>query len=197
MNDDQKKETSEYGRSIADEKKQAEPSLKQMLLHNAVICACIVAVMIVVFRTAFMLCYIPSSSMYDTLHIDDLVIGTRFNKTDIHRYDIMVFRPPDNPNTYYIKRVIGLPGETILVKKGNVYASGKKLRSSFVRSMNDTSGDGVYKVPKGHYFMMGDNRDNSNDSRFWIHKYVPLSNFTCKAQCIIYPFARAKFLKRK
>ena len=142
---------------------------------------------------------VPTGSMENTIEPGDDLFGFRlaYKFAEPERGDIVIFRFPDDESQKYVKRVIGLPGETILVKKGNVYASGKKLRSSFVRSMNDTSGDGVYKVPKGHYFMMGDNRDNSNDSRFWIHKYVPLSNFTCKAQCIIYPFARAKFLKRK
>lgn len=172
-------------------------SLKKMLIHNAIVSICVIVIVVAVFRTVFMLCYIPSSSMYNTLHINDLVIGTRFNRKDIHRYDIMVFTPPDKQDSYFIKRVIGLPGETIVVRKGNVYANGKKLKKSFVRSMNDTSGDGVYKVPQGHYFMMGDNRDNSNDSRFWIHKYVPLDNFTCKAQYVVYPFSRAKSLKNR
>ncbi len=92
--------------------------------------------------------------MERTLHIGDILIGTRYDAKKVKRYDVMVFIPPDHPNTYYIKRVIGLPGETITVKDGNVY--GQKLKSSFVNGEMDSSGDGVYNVPKDHYFMMGD-----------------------------------------
>lgn len=144
------------------------------------------------FRTQLMLCYIPSESMETTLDIGDFAIGTRFNADDIHRYDIMVFRPPDHPGVYYIKRVIGLPGETVTVKDGSVYADGKRLKSSFVNDHMDSDGDGTYRVPKGCYFMMGDNRNNSNDSRFWTHKYVPLASFAAKAQVVVFPFNHAK-----
>lgn len=161
------------------------------LLRTAVMCV----IIITVFKTVLMLCVIPSESMMDTLQVGDILIGTRLDSKSIKRYDIMVFTPPDNPKTYYIKRVIGLPGETIKVKNGNVYADGKKLDDSFVRGTMNTSGDGTYKVPEGHYFMMGDNRNNSEDSRFWNHKYVPLKNFACHSRIIIYPFSRIRTTK--
>lgn len=174
--------------TFATEKKKA---FLMFLLRTAVICVVIIAL----FKTVLMLCVIPSESMRDTLQVGDILIGTRLDAKSISRYDIMVFIPPDNPNTYYIKRVIGMPGETIRVKNGSVYANGKKLKDGFVRGVMNTSGDGTYKVPKGHYFMMGDNRNNSEDSRFWTHKYVPLKNFVCHSQFIIYPFSRIRKTK--
>lgn len=156
------------------------------LARTAVMCV----IIITLFKTVFMLCVIPSGSMEKTLLIGDILIGTRYDAENVKRYDVMVFTPPDHPETYYIKRVIGLPGETITVKDGNVYADGRKLKSSFVNGEMDNSGDGVYHVPAGHYFMMGDNRNNSEDSRFWAHKYVNRKSMVCHARHIVFPFER-------
>ncbi|MCD8111087.1 MAG: signal peptidase I [Clostridiales bacterium] len=149
----------------------------------------IAAVIIVIFYAVLMLNQIPSSSMETTVMTGDVVISTRYNAKDIERYDIMVFRLPDDPDTFYIKRVIGFPGETITVENGNVYADGVLLDDSFVNGEMDGSGDGIYVVPEGCYFMMGDNRNNSYDSRFWKgeNQYIPLENFVAKAKAIILP----------
>lgn len=153
------------------------------------LCAAAVAI-ILIFNYILMLNTVPSESMEDTIMTDDIIISTRYDADEIERYDIMVFIPPDHPEVYFIKRVIGLPGETITVENGSVYADGVKLDDSFVNGEMDTSGDGIYEVPEGCYFMMGDNRNESNDSRFWIHKYIPLENFVAKAKLIVFPFTR-------
>ncbi len=148
-----------------------------------------IAIMIT-FKLIFMICLVPSVSMENTLKAGDILIGTRFDRKNIKRYDLMAFEMPDHPSQLYIKRVIGLPGETIVVKDGRVYADGKKLRSDFVKGTMNSSGDGVYHVPEGHYFMMGDNRNNSFDSRFWKHKYVSVDAMKCHAHLRVYPFKR-------
>ena len=157
--------------------------------------ACIVAVT-VVFQIYFMLSFIPSESMAGTIQAGDFVISTRFDidSDAIKRYDILVFIPPDEPDTTYIKRVIGLPGETIEVSNGKVYADGVELEDSFVYSSMNSNGDGVYTVPSGCYFFIGDNRNNSKDSRFWEEKYVPLENIRAKAKFVLFPFSDAKEL---
>lgn len=153
-----------------------------------------VTIIVSLFLQFFMLDYIPSGSMEGTLEIGDLLIATRYNKTDIERYDIMIFIPPDSPNEYYIKRVIGLPGETIEITNGHVYADGVELDDSFVKEADWSGGDGVYVVPEGCYFMLGDNRNNSNDSRYWDTTYVPIENFVAKALVTILPFGRFTLL---
>jgi len=131
---------------------------------------------------------IPSESMKDTLNINDKVlvniIGTKFS--DIKRGDIIVFRPPENTTDkeYYIKRVIGLPGDTVEITNGIVYINGNKLKEDYVLH-NDNNDYGPYNVPENSYFVLGDNRTNSYDARFWINKYVDKGSIMGKAVIII------------
>jgi signal peptidase I len=89
------------------------------------------------------------------------------------RGDVVVFMPPISTTDEFIKRVIGLPGEKVMVKNGHVYINDKQLPESYIKDGVATSGgpflsDGVdYTVPAGEYFVMGDNRPNSSDSRYW------------------------------
>lgn len=148
------------------------------------------AATVILSRTVLMLNFIPSGSMEGTIRTGDFVLGTRYDigEGDIERYDILVFVPPDEPDTVYIKRVIGLPGETVVVCDGSVYADGVRLDDSFVKNPMNTKGDGTYVVPDGCYFVMGDNRNQSDDSRFWTEKYVPVENVEGRAKFIIFPF---------
>lgn len=117
--------------------------------------------------------YIPTASMENTIYTGDVVIGTKINTNSINRFDIIVFDAPDEPGTNYIKRVIGLPGDTVIVKNGSVYVNGTALDEPYLWEMMDSSGDGTYVVPDNSYFVMGDNRNNSLDSRFWVNTFVP------------------------
>jgi signal peptidase I len=148
------------------------------------------AATVILSRTVLMLNFIPSGSMEGTIRTGDFVLGTRYDigEGDIERYDILVFALPDEPDTVYIKRVIGLPGETVVVCDGSVYADGVRLDDSFVKNPMNTKGDGTYVVPDGCYFVMGDNRNQSDDSRFWTEKYVPVENVEGKAKFIVFPF---------
>ena len=148
-------------------------------------------IVIILFQTVFMLSLIPSSSMKPTIEVNNVVFSTRYDvdEEDIERFDILVFIPPDNPDITYIKRVIGLPGETIEVKGGKVYADGIELDDSFINGSQNQVGDGVYEVPEGYYFFLGDNRNNSKDSRFWDKPYVPADDIQAKAKCILFPFS--------
>ena len=158
-----------------------------------------IGVLIIVFTACnhfFMFSEVPTDSMAGTIEPGDTLACTRFGigEGEVGRYDILIFTPPDEPGMLYVKRVVGLPGETIVVKNGKVYADGVELDNSFTKAPQNRRGDGVYKVPEGHYFFLGDNRNNSNDSRFWKQKYVPAANLRAKARLITFPFTRIGWL---
>ena len=137
----------------------------------------ILAVLIAVFINVAVIvnATVPTGSMENTIMPGDRIIALRLTYyfSQPQRGDIAVFRYPDDPDVLYVKRVIGLPGETVNIKDGKVYIndSAEPLDDSYVKET--PLGDyGPYQVPEGCYFMMGDNRNNSLDSRFWVNKYV-------------------------
>lgn len=133
---------------------------------------------------------IPSGSMENTIHPGDKLIGFRLAYLfgDPERYDVIIFKFPDDETKPFIKRVIGLPGEEIEIKDGKVYVNGAKepLDDSYVKET--PRGDfGPYKVPENSYFVMGDNRNDSWDSRYWDHHFVKESKILGKAMFEYYP----------
>lgn len=134
---------------------------------------------------------IPSGSMENTVLIGDHLIVSRIGYdagipfTDIHvplwrnpkRQQIIVFKAPLPQEGYpdFIKRVIGLPGDTVEIRAGVVYANGQALKEPYrLDPPNPNEFRGPWHVPAGEYFMMGDNRENSYDSRYW--GFVPRGN---------------------
>ncbi len=182
--------------------------------------------------------HIPSDSMKSTLLVGDFLfvdksaygysrysfpLGIpffegRINFTEPTRGDVIVFRPAPTPEIDFIKRLVGLPGDRIQVKKGELYINGTKVKREQIEDFVDIRPNGdhvrmkryietlpngvsyetldanphgrldntlVYEVPEGHYFMMGDNRDNSSDSRVpSIVGFVPAENLVGKAERI-------------
>lgn len=131
--------------------------------------------------------WIPSSSMEPTLNIQDRIVVNKFiyHFKPPERFDIIVFRyPGEGPKKDFVKRIIGLPGETLEIKGGEVYINNNLLMED--HSMNaDFSYYGPIKVPEGSYFCMGDNRPRSADSRVW--GYVPHKNIHGPAFLKIWP----------
>ena len=115
--------------------------------------------------------YIPSSSMEDTLDIGDRVLVNKlsYHMHAVHRGDIVVFKRPkaeSDPRVKdLIKRVIGMPGETIEGRDGHVFVDGRELHESYIKTGTDTNNLGKVTIPPGQYFVLGDNRTNSKDSR--------------------------------
>lgn len=117
--------------------------------------------------------YIPSSSMVSTLNIGDRVLVNKlsYKVHDVHRGDIVVFeRPPgeaDSEITDLIKRVVGLPGDTVSGQNGQVLINGEPLDEPYLDEGVTTGDFDPVEVPADHLFMMGDNRGDSRDSRFF------------------------------
>lgn len=121
---------------------------------------------------------VPTGSMEDTIMPGDRLIGFRLSylNSDPRRGDIIIFEYPINPEEIYIKRVIGLPGETVEIKAGKVYINGSSepIEEDYLKAEEwFMENDGlVFDVPEGHYFVMGDNRNNSLDGRYWSYEAV-------------------------
>jgi signal peptidase I len=155
----------------------------------------VIAVILALFvRTwVFQAFKIPTGSMENNLLIGDHLLVNKFvfspaastlerallPRRDVGRGDIVVFKYPDEPERDFIKRVIGLPGDTLELRNKKVYINGQALDEPYVHFLEGTSAlsevtsidvrerYGPVKVPEGQYFVMGDNRDNSQDSRYW------------------------------
>ena len=145
---------------------------------------------------------IPSESMEKTVMTGDRLFGYRlayginldlFGKQivskkfkDPERFDIVIFKYPDDESQLYIKRLIGLPGETVEIKGGKVYIDGAE-DDSFTPEMPRPEDLGPYVVPEDCYFMMGDNRNHSWDSRRWENTFVQFDQIVGKAIVRYFP----------
>ena len=142
---------------------------------------------------------IPSESMQDTIMKGDRVLGNRlaYIKDDPERYDIVIFKYPDDPSKIFIKRVIGLPGETVTVKDGKIYIDGKEQTQAVSFCPEEMAGSfGPYEVPEDSYFVMGDNRNNSLDSRYWDNTYVKKEAILAKAGFRYWPLNKVGFVNK-
>lgn len=141
---------------------------------------------------------IPSASMENTISVGDRLFGNRlaYISSAPQRYDIVIFKAPDKKNTLYIKRIIGLPGETITVKDGIPYINGEidPNGTKYAYTNGDIDGDGVFKIPEDCYFVMGDNRAESLDARYWNQHYITRKDIVAKAVLRYWPLNKIKVL---
>lgn len=203
-----------------DEGANARPDLKRkrrktlpfwLELPLLVLVALVVAVFIKTFLVqAF---WIPSSSMQDTLQINDRVLVNKlaYRLGDIDRGHVIVFDDPrgsgngdesvidsavrnvaeaiglSTPRSEFIKRVIGLPGETVEIRDNEVYIDGSRIFESYVKPGSRVADFGPTTVPEGHVFVMGDNRNSSQDSRFF--GPIPTDEVVGRAFVIMWPIS--------
>ena len=138
---------------------------------------------------------VNGESMYPTLHDDDNLIVDKisYRFRDPKRYDIIVFPYKYEEDTYYIKRIIGLPGETVQVIDGYMYINGKKLDEHYGAEVMEDPGIAAEPIKLGddEYFVLGDNRNNSEDSRYGDIGNVRRKEIIGRAWVRIWPFERA------
>ena len=141
---------------------------------------------------------VPTGSMETTIMPGDRVIGSRLSYTfgEPERGDIAIFVYPDDAykgiTTYYVKRVIGMPGDTIDIIDGKIYINGSDtpLDEPYLHEEMEEEPPQHYEVPEGSYLMMGDNRNSSNDSRRWKIKYVTEDQLVAKVLFQYFPKIR-------
>jgi signal peptidase I len=156
---------------------------------------------------------IPTGSMENNLLIGDHLLVNKFvfgptgnalergvlPVREVSRGDIVVFKYPEDPERDFIKRVIGLPGETLEVRRKVVFVNGQPLEEPYVHFLVPAAGPGQeitafdrrenygpVVVPEGHFFVMGDNRDNSQDSRYW--GFLPANYVKGRALVVYWSF---------
>jgi signal peptidase I len=174
---------------------------------------CVAVILALFVRTFVVQAFkIPTGSMENNLLIGDHLLVNKFALAPtatsleeallpidpIERGDIIVFKYPEDPERDFIKRTIGLPGETIELRNKKVFIDGTLLDEPYVQYLwtpSDEEGTfdfdvrmtyGPVTVPAGHYFMMGDNRDNSQDSRYW--GFLPREYIKGKALFVYFSF---------
>jgi signal peptidase I len=173
---------------------------------------CVAVILALFVRTFVVQAFkIPTGSMENNLLIGDHLLVNKFVLAPtmtsleeavlpidpIRRGDVIVFKFPEAPDRDFIKRVIGLPGETIELRKKRVYVNDTMMDEPYVRFLTPPDQDGgsnfdvrvqygPVTVPEGHYFMMGDNRDNSEDSRYW--GFLPQEYVKGRAMFVYFSF---------
>lgn len=142
---------------------------------------------------------IPSGSMETTIMTGERVFGNRlaYKYGDPQRYDIIIFHFPDDEKRLFVKRLIGLPGDTIELKDGQVYINGvNDMENEPFVSSDKHDNFGPYTVPENCYFMLGDNRAHSNDSRFWYNKCVRRDQIVGRAGFRYWPLTKIGLINK-
>ena len=166
------------------------------LLNTAIYLLCVLGAVWLVITFVGQRTEVEGASMENTLHNGDNLIVDKLSYRfhDPERFDIIVFPFQFQDNTYYIKRIIGLPGETVqIMDDGSIYINGEKLEENYGMEVikPETIGRAAEPIELGddEYFVMGDNRNNSSDSRTDMVGNIKRENIIGKAWLRIWPFS--------
>ncbi|OPX86708.1 MAG: Signal peptidase I T [Pelotomaculum sp. PtaB.Bin104] len=161
--------------------------------YREIIESVVIAVILAVIIRLFILepFYIPSGSMEPTLQENDRIIVSKLNYRfqEPKRGDIIVFKYPLDPKRNFVKRLIAVGGETVSIKNSKLYINNQLVAEDYLPQGLRFKDFGPVEVPAGSYFMLGDNRNNSEDSRFW--GFLPENLIVGKAVVIYWPLDRA------
>lgn len=144
-------------------------SRKLVVILALVVVATLVALTLLAFNlTTFKIFKVDGQDMEPTLHRGDRILATKERGT-LQRGDIIIFRYPADPSKLFTKRIVGLPGELVEITEGKVSVNGKLLEEDYVDAKFNSYHltKTALRIPDQSYYVLGDNRDHSNDSRMW------------------------------
>ena len=169
------------------DQKKVKPMWRELL--ETVVSAGVIAFIIITFIGQVTV--VKGASMEDTLFNRERLICNKivYRLSEPERGDIIIFKPPIDQNHNYIKRVIAIEGDKVKILDGQVYLNGKALSEDYIEHYSHETMPEI-KVPEDAYFVLGDNRANSSDSRFW--GFVPRENIIGKASLIFWPITKAR-----
>ncbi|MBQ0145886.1 MAG: signal peptidase I [Lachnospiraceae bacterium] len=181
--------TKKYKKTNNEEKKEGSSVGKEILSWIEVFLIA-AAIAFVVNRFLIANSVVPTGSMEPNIMSGERVFGSRLTylNSDPQRGDIVIFRWPDNEKIYFVKRVIGLPGETVDIVQGKVYINGELLDEPYLAEPMLEEPPMHFEVPENAYFMMGDNRNNSADARYWDNHFVYRDKIIAKVGIKYWPF---------
>lgn len=162
----------------------------------------VAAVAIALFLKTFVIinATVPTGSMENTIMPGDCIMGFRLAYTfsEPQRGDIIIFKYPDDETQKYVKRIIGLPGDTVTIEDGEIYINGSATpyQESYLKeAWIIATGPYEFEVPEDSYLVLGDNRNDSKDARYWSNSYVSKDEIIGKAEFVYFPFSRLGALK--
>ncbi|MBD3366227.1 signal peptidase I [candidate division WWE3 bacterium] len=173
--------------------------LKRFIINSLQITLILAAVIAVTNFFLGELLIVTGSSMYPTLKDQEQIIGEKVSLDfEPPQRNEIVIAKNHNKGILVIKRVIGLPGETIKIQEGNVYINNEKLAEPYTKGQKTKAGQALeegksYEIPENSYVLLGDNRKESIDSRKW--GFMPLEDITSRAILVYYPVKNFRFIK--
>ncbi len=193
------KERQTERRKMEDEKKR---TARKEVLSWVRMFAIVIIVVFVLTQFIIINAKIPSGSMENTIMTHDRLIGFRFAYwfDEPQRGDIILFEYPVDEKQIYIKRVIGLPGETVEIRDGHVYIDGsdEPLQEDYLKEEWTWENDGyTFVVPEDCYFVMGDNRNDSEDGRLWAGEALKSGVVSTPEEAEKYSYVRKDEIKGK
>ena len=186
--------------------KQAKPekieqSKMKEIIGLVIYCMIVVAIMFFVIKFVGQRTIVIGDSMNPTLHENENLITDKitYRFKEPKRFDIIVFPYKDNTSKLLIKRIIGMPGETVQIKNGCVYINDHELNENYGNAIMNDGGvaDNAIILGEDEYFVLGDNRNNSQDSRFASVGNVHRSDIIGRAWLRIWPLDKVDLLKHQ